>query len=83
MINFWLGFEKQAMNATKGVQSGLHEGARPRTNTATASAFKPKQLPTPELHNPTKNLLPHLSGKKLKKPKQPTQGGSGVGAMTI
>lgn len=83
MRSFWLGFEKQAMDATKGVQSGLHEGARPRTNIAVASAFKPKQLPTPELHNPAKNLLPHLSGKKAAKPKQPTQGGSGVGDMAI
>lgn len=74
---------KEAMDATKGIRSGLHIGSHPRPNVAVASAFKPKQLPTPELHNPASNLLPHLSGKKSSKPKLTKQHGSGVGEMAI
>lgn len=82
MMNFWKGFEKQAMDATKGVRSGLVVGARPRPNVAVASAFKPKQLPTPELHSAKENLLAHLSAVKKSKPKLPHGKGT-VGSMSI
>lgn len=82
---FWDAFKKRAMDATKGVRSGLQTGAHPRSNTAVAAAFKPNKLPTPTLNAaPNKNLSPTLPPKAPgTMPGQPKHQGHGVGSMVI
>lgn len=81
---FWIGFEKRAMDATKGVRSGLQTGAHPRANTAVAAAFKPNPLPIPGHAAANKNLAPALpAGGHGTVPAQPSHKGPGVGGMVI
>lgn len=85
MEQFWLGFEKQAMDATKGIRSGLQTGAHPRSNVAVAAAFKPNKLPVPNANAAAnKNLAPSLPAiGHGTLPAQPAHKGPGVGSMVI
>lgn len=93
-MSFWVGFNKQAAYATKGIRSGLGIaenkasmliGARPRSGVAVAAAFKPNKIPAAgnvaSAHKNTTPILGHTTSKVP--PPMPKQRTNGVGGVTI